>query len=145
MASLRPRAVGAGLLLAATPLALAAPSQADPGGDTFQLSCDGGSTYTVVTAGDGNFTPAHDADSNTMFIPTSFGEFHGVVTNAETGELVDEFTDPPGMKGSSGRQQRATMTTCTFVFSGDEFVPELGFTIHFEGSGSVTGFSTPAR
>jgi hypothetical protein len=144
MASLRPRTLGAGLLLAATPLALAAPAQADPGGETFPLVCDNGSTYTVITAGNGAFTPAHDTDSTTTFVPTSFGEFHGEVTNAETGELIEEFTEPPATKGNS-EKQRGTSLTCTFSFSGEEFVPELGITIHFEGGGSVSGFSTPAR
>lgn len=144
MASLRPRTLGAGFLLAATPLVLTAPAQADPHGDTFDLDCDNGSSYTVTASGNGAFTPALDADSNTVFVPTSFGEFHGVVTNADTDEVIDEFTDPPAVKGSSGKD-RATTVDCTFTFTGEEFVPELGFTIHFEGSGSVTGFSTPAR
>jgi hypothetical protein len=145
MATFRTSTVSAGLLLVAAPLAVFAPAVADPQGETFSLTCADGMTYTVITAGNGDFTPAHDTGSNTTFIPTDFGEFHGTVTNAETGELIEEFTDPPAVKGSSGKHQRATMTTCTFVFSGDEFVPELGYTIHFEGGGSVTGFSTPAR
>jgi hypothetical protein len=144
MTSLRARALGAGILLAATPLALATPARADPGGDTFQLDCDNGSSYTVTASGEGAFTPAFDADSNTVFIPTSFGEFNAVVTNAETGEVIDGFSEPPAVKGSSGKA-RATTLNCTFTFSGDEYVPELGFTIHFEGTGSVTGFSTPVR
>lgn len=137
-------ALGAALLLAAAPLGLATSAHADPGGDTFALDCDNGTSYTVVTAGNGAFTPAHDADSNTVFVPTSFGEFHGTVTDAETGEVLDEFTEPPAVKGSS-EKQRGTSVTCTFTFSGDEFVPELGGTIHFEGGGTVSGFSTPAR
>ena len=145
MASLRPCVLGAGLLLAATPLALATPAYADPHGDTFQLVCDSGSSYTVTSSnGEGAFTPAFDADSNTVFVPTSFGEFDAVVTNAETGEVIDGFTEPPAIKGSSGKA-RATAVDCTFTFSGEEYVPELGFTIHFEGSGTVTGFSTPVR
>ena len=147
MSPLRSRslgAVGAGMLLAATPLVLATPAHADPGGETFPLACDNGSTYTVITAGNGDFTPAHDADSNTVFVPTGFGEFHGTITDAETGELIEEWTDPPAIKGRSDKQ-RGTSLTCTFSFSGEEFVPELGGLVHFEGGGSVMGFSTPAR
>jgi hypothetical protein len=65
-----------------------------------------------------------------------------VVTNAETGEVIDEFSEPAAVKGSG--KQRATIT-CTFHFSGDEFAADLGYTIHFEGGGTVTGFSTPVR
>lgn len=144
MASLRSRSLGAGILLAATPLALATPAHADPGGETFPLVCDNGSTYTVITAGNGAFTPAHDTDSNTVFIPTGFGEFHGEVTSVATGEVLETFTDPPAIKGSSNKP-RGTSLSCTFSFSGDEFVPELGGLVHFEGGGSVTGFATPAR
>jgi hypothetical protein len=144
MASSRPRVLGAGLLLAAAPLALAAPAHADPQGDSFALVCDNGSAYTVTANGNGDFTPALDTESNTVFVPTSFGEFHGTVTNAETGELIDTFTEPGGMKGKSERS-RATSVHCTFSFSGDEFDPDLGITIHFEASGTVTGFATPVH
>lgn len=144
MASFRPCVLGAGLLLAAAPLALATPAHADPSGDTFDLVCDNGSSYTVTANGNGDFTPALDAGSNTVFVPTSFGAFSAVVTNAETGEVIDGFSEPPAAKGSSGKA-RATTVHCTFTFSGNEYVPELGFTIHFEGSGTVTGFSTPVR
>jgi hypothetical protein len=144
MASSRPRVLGAGLLLAAAPLALAAPAHADPQGDTFAVVCDNGSTYAVTANGNGAFTPAHDAASTTVLVPTSFGEFHGTVTNAETGELIDTFTEPASMKGKSERP-RATSVHCTFSFSGDEFDPDLGITIHFEGTGTVTGFVTPVH
>jgi len=144
MASSRPRVLGAGLLLAAAPLALAAPAHADPQGDSFALVCDNGSSYSVTANGNGAFTPALDTESNTVFVPTSFGEFHATVTNAETGAFIDEFTEPGSMKGKSERP-RATSVHCTFSFSGDEFDPDLGITIHFEGSGTVTGFATPVH
>lgn len=145
MPSLRHSALAASFLLAATPLVLASPAQADPGGDeTFPLVCDNGETYTITTAGNGAFTPAHDVNSTTIFVPTGFGEFHGEVTSVETGEVLETFTDPPAIKGNS-EKQRGTSLSCTFSFSGDEFVPELGGLVHFEGGGSVTGFSTPAR
>jgi len=133
------------VLAASAALAVAGvgPASADPAkGELVPLVCDDGGTYEVVVAGNGAFTPAHDTASNTMFIPTGFGEFHGVVSDSE-GQVLFEFTDPPATKGSSTKA-RATSIECTFSFSGEELDPELGL-IHFEGSGSVVGFTTPAR
>lgn len=141
------RILGAGVSAAATTVALAAPASAhSPAADefAFALECDNGQSYLVTTNGNGEFTPAQDTASNTVFVPTSFGEFHGVVTDAETGEMIDEFTEPGAAKGHSGKA-RASSVTCTFLFEGTDFDPDLGIEVHFEASGTVVGFATPAR
>lgn len=130
-----------------TALSLAAPATSDPAhGFPVHLVCDNGQTYDLVVSGNGDFTPAHDTASNTMFIPTWFGPFHGVVTD-DDGNVVDEFTDPAVSKGKSNKTRRTT-TTCTFeihdVFDDPEDEPDLG-PLHFDGEGSVRGFTTPAR
>ena len=132
------RARNLSTLLVAGGLALgvaAAPVAAHPkDAETFPLVCDDGNTYIVTTNGNGEFTPAHDTDSNTVFVPLSFGDFHGTVTDSEGN--VEEFTEPGVAKGQSGKNAKNTVT-CTFSFSGTED----GMT--FEASGSVTGYATP--
>ena len=125
-------------------LVLTAPAaQADPKPEdgSFLLVC-GEVTYEVVVNGDGDFTPAHDVGSTRTFVPTSFGEFTVVVTDAD-GEVVDTFTDPVLDKGSSNKPRRTSLT-CTYGFEEHFVDPELG-PLHIEGSGTVTGFYTPVR
>ena len=85
----------------------------------------------------------HDLASTTILVPTSFGEFHGTVTDSD-GNVIDEFVDPPMTKGSSGNQARATTTSCTVTIAEIFDDPVLG-TLTFTGEGSVTGFVTPVR
>ena len=125
-------------------LGLAAPAIADPGDSSnpIVLVCDNGHTYNATVAGNGAFTPAHDLGSNSILVPTEFGEIHGTVTSA-TGTLLAEFTDPPATKGNSTKP-RATSTSCTFSLSLTAFDEEFGQVVTFSLSGSVTGFVTPA-
>jgi len=122
------------------------PVAADPGNapNSFAvpLVCDGGATYTVVVSGNGQFTAAHDAASNSTLIPTAFGVFHGVITDADD-NVLDEFTDAAVAKGNSSKT-RATSLSCTFTIEDTFTDPELGV-LTFHGEGSVIGFSTPAR
>jgi len=134
-------AAAAGLGIAAA-LSIAAPSSADPQGELVPLECDDGASYLVAVTGNGLWTPGHDINSTSMLIPTSFGEFHGVLTDS-TGEVIDEFTDPPMVKGSASKQRR-TSVHCTFEFHEQFEDPELGL-LFFDGTGSVDGFVTPAR
>jgi hypothetical protein len=134
-------AAAAGLCLAAA-LSIAAPSSADPKGETIPVICDNGTTYWVAVNGNGAFTPGHDVNSTAMLVPTSFGEFHGVITDS-TGAVIDEFTDPAMTKGNSTKQ-RATSLSCTFTIVEQFDDPDLG-TLTFTGSGSVQGFVTPAH
>lgn len=117
---------------------------ADPKGGVTTLTCDDGTSYEVVVAGNGNWTPAHDTTSNTILVPTWFGDFHGTVRDAE-GNVVDDFVE----EGDSPKGQSATnkgdIVECTFSFTevSDGSDPEFpeGFT--FTGVGEVRGFATP--
>ena len=99
---------------------LAAPAYADPPNiEPFPITCDG-VTYTVVTPGQGNWTPALVTTSNQVLIPFSF---HLTVTNVATGEVVEEE------EASKAAASHAATTTCTF---GETFT-EGGQTFVFEG------------
>ena len=124
-------ACAAGLALSAT-----ATAQADPKGEAFDLVC-GNATYEVVTMGNGDYTPAHDVNSNLTFIPHAFGAFHGEIHDA-SGALVDTFDEPASHQGS-GKQKNDV--SCTFHFHevSDGSDPEFPAGYTFDGSGSVTG------
>jgi len=120
------------------------PAGADPQkGDVIPLECENGQSYEVVTNGNGEFTPAHDVASNGTFVPVSFGEFTGTVTSS-SGEVLETFTEPPVFKGQSARNR--SELTCTFSFHvvSDGSDPDFPLGATFDGSGSVTGFVTPA-
>lgn len=126
-------------------LALARPASADPinAKDSLVVTvmCANGNTYSVVTNGNGNFTPAHDVNSTAMLIPLWFGEQTFTLTDPN-GVVVDQETVPASAKGSSASApNRATQTACTF--SGSQTDPSSGFT--FTIAGSVVGFVTPSR
>ena len=125
-----------GMLVAAP----AGTAVADPKGETFRLVCGNGKTYTVVTPpGNGNWTPAHDVNSNTVLVPVAFGEFTGTVFL--NGQELFSFTEAGETKGS-GKQRK--VTTCTFTFedvltaeeAAEEGLTEPG-TYSFRGSGTV--------
>lgn len=130
-------AVTSGCALAAS-ICVAAPASADPAGDPFALTCEG-TTYMVVVKGNGLFTPAHDTASNTNFMPVSFGEFTGTITD-ENGEVIDSFTDPPITKGAGKNAD----LDCSYTFMETFEDPELGV-LTFAGTGTVSGFATPRR
>jgi hypothetical protein len=115
-----------------------------PGAFELPLVCDDGNSYTVIVMDQGRsqFSPGHDVANNTTFVPTMFGAFHGVVTNAG-GTVVDEFTEPPSPKGNSTKP-RATSISCTYTVEEWTADPDLGL-LHFVGDGSVIGFTTPAH
>jgi len=129
-------------LAAATSLALAAPASADPKGHLIEVVCDNGATYWTVKAGHGQFAPVLDVDGTTVLVPTSFGEFHGVITDS-AGTVLEEFTEPPATKGSATRP-RGTSVSCTYFTAGHFEVPGIG-RLDVNGSGTVEGFVTPAR
>jgi hypothetical protein len=135
--------VAGGLILGAA----AAPAGADPKGETFELPCDNGQTYTVVVSEGGNedhskndFTPAHIVSGGTI-VPLSFGAFHGTITNS-AGQVVDSFDDPATFKGQAGKNARNTVT-CDVNFSETFVNPDDGMTYTFTGSTTVTGFVAP--
>ncbi len=116
--------------MAVTSAGSAAPKNA-PESLTVTIVCPSG-TYVAVVNGNGEFTPAHSLDSNTVLIPIAFGEFTGTFTDAN-GVTTTE-TEPPSAKGSAvpanGRIQ-----DCTYSFL--QSFPDGS---SFAGSGSVTGF-----
>jgi hypothetical protein len=112
-------AATAAMLLALLGVSMA-PAYADPPNiEPFPITCNG-VTYTVVTPGQGNWTPALVTTSNQVLIPFSF---HITVTNVATGEVVFEE------EVSKAAASRAATTTCTF---GETFI-EDGQTFVFEG------------
>ena len=136
-----------GAIVATSVLAGATTATADPVNAprsfNVPLVCGNGAHYTVaVMENNGQFSAAHDVASTRTLIPTAFGPFHGVLTDT-AGNVVDEFTDPAVSKGGSPRP-RKTSVHCTFRIVQTFTIPELG-TVTFHGTGSVTGFVTPAR
>ena len=127
------------VVAAATAMAAlaAAPAFGAPARETIPLECDNGNSYVVEVNGDGEFTPARDTASNSVFVPLSFGEFTGTITYPDG--TVENLPPEPGIaKGKGNAGKNATnLVTCTFSFSGEEDG------VLFEGGGSVTGFITP--
>ena len=122
-------------------LTAAPPASADPAkGQPVLLECDNGQSYVTVVRGNGNWTPVHDTASNSIFIPTSFGEQSGTITD-EAGNVVEEFTEPPSTKGAS-EKARGTATSCTFSVTFTFEDPDLGL-LTGSVSGDVSGFYTP--
>jgi hypothetical protein len=117
------------------------PAGADPTGaknaSVFDLVCDDGTTTEIVVNGNGNWTPGHDLGSNAIFVPVSFGEVTGTVTDTE-GDVVDTFTEPPATKGSGKHADLQCMFSGTFSFPD----PDLGL-LTVTVSGDVAGFRTP--
>lgn len=132
---------GAGVAAAAA-LSISAPASADPEGHPIEVVCDNDTTYWAIGQGNGQFAAVHGVDSNSLLIPTSFGEFSGVITD-NTGTVVEEFTDPPAVKGRSTRP-RGTSVSCTYFTSGHFDVPGLG-RLDVSGTGTVDAFLTPVR
>lgn len=135
----------AALAIACTPLTLAglaAPASADPSNapeaGLLELVC-GEDTFDIVVNGNGNWTPAHDAGSNAIFVPTWFGEVHFVLTMAD-GTILEEGTEPARTKGSGKNAD----LQCTFHETGSFEDPELGV-LTFHVDGEVAGFHTPRR
>lgn len=111
-------------------------ANADPKGETFQLVC-GGTTYEVITFGNGHWTPALDVNGNKVFIPHAFGGFYGEVRD-EDSNLVESFTEPGATQGS-GKQKNDTSCTFSFHEVSDGSDPQFPAGYTFDGGGSVTG------
>jgi hypothetical protein len=123
----------------ALPLSLGSSALADPSnGDTFTLTCGNTSYDVVVSPGSGEWTPAHDQNSNRTFIPHAFTGFVGDVYDTE-GNLVDHFEDSESQTQGSGKQKSDVACTYTFEFVNDGSDPEFPVGYTFVGSGGVTG------
>lgn len=118
-------------------------ARADPEGETRELVCDNGQTYTVAVNGNGVFTPAFDTDSNAVLVPVAFGAFTGTLYDEE-GNVVRTRSDPPILKGQSSRTLENAVT-CSFTFEevGDASHPDLPEGYKVVGSGTVIMRVTP--
>jgi hypothetical protein len=138
------RALGAATVAASVLGSGVGAAGADPKGGVTHLTCDDGGSYEVVVAGNGNWTPAHDTNSNTIFVPTWFGDFHGTVRDAD-GNVVDDFVEEGDVPKGQSAKTKGDILECTFSFTevSDGSDPEFpeGFT--FTGVGEVRGFATP--
>lgn len=90
-------------------------ASADPvgakGSAPVTLNCGSG-PIDVITNGNGHFTPAHDVNSTSVFIPLQFGADTGVFTDP-TG-TPHPFSDPAGPPKGSADPQGRTIVNCTF-------------------------------
>ena len=115
-------------------MALAPGALADPVNAKNSLvipaSCDNGKSYQVAVNGNGEFTPAHDLGSTSVFVPQAF-------------DLTFEFTPTDGSPESetdtsAKHNVHGDLTTCTIDFT--QTFPDGSFHLF----GTVTGFFTPA-
>jgi hypothetical protein len=127
------RAIAAGATIAGI---AATPALAAPDNETIPLECDNGNSYVVVVNGNGEFTPARDTASNSVFVPLAFGDFVSTVTFPDGTSITETEPGAAKGKGNAGNKTGDTVT-CTFSFEGEEDG------VHFEGTGSVTGYITP--
>lgn len=116
---------------AISPVAGADPTNAK--NSTLITADCGGQAVTVSVNGSGEFTPAHDVNSTSVFVPTAFDL---TFTFTPTGGAPESETDT-----SSKAAPITNTVTCDIplqtLFAG----PEASATIE----GSVTGFWTPRR
>jgi hypothetical protein len=115
-------------------LALAQGALADPvnakNAQLIPASCDNGQSYQVVVNGNGEFTPAHDLASTSVFVPQSFNlTFEFTPTGGETESETDT---------SAKHNVHGNLTTCSIDFT--QTFPEGSFHLF----GTVIGFFTPA-
>jgi hypothetical protein len=123
-------------LVASIGFLVGAAGTAGAGGFPLQLTC-GGTTYQVITNGNGDWTPARDSASNLVFHPTAFGEFSGTFTPSD-GSAPQHETDPPFARKRTPRNGHPT-ADCTYHLS---FTDEGGT---FSGDGSVSGWTSGTR
>jgi hypothetical protein len=96
----------------------------------------GTTTYDAVANGNGQWTPAHDTNSNAVLIPVAFGPETDTFTAA--GGSPQTTVSPARAKGSANPTGQPRIN-CSYTV-GPIDVPGVGT---FEASGTVTGFATP--
>lgn len=100
------------------------------------ITCDNGFTYQAVTNGQGNWTPAHDLNSQTTLVPLSFGTQTFTVYDP-AGNIISQQSTQPSAKTAVDSNKHAT-ASCTFT--GSQTAPDGSV---FMLNGSVIGFATP--
>jgi hypothetical protein len=100
---------------------------------TVTLVC-GSEQIQVATNGNGEFTPGHDVGSSAVFVPTAFNL---TFSFTPTGGTTQSDTDT-----SAKHSQARNSVTCTVPLALNTFTTPDGI---FSISGTVTGFSTPAK
>ena len=123
-------AIGALSIAALAPSAGAAPTNAKNA--FFVDAVCNGTTYHVVSNGNGEFTPAHVIGSTRVFVPYSFNI---TFTFTPTGGSPQSETDTSAKKGP-----HKGAINCTIPFQSFS-APDGTFSIE----GSVTGFLTPRK
>lgn len=114
--------------LSATALvAGAATASAAPKTEPFDLQCDDGRTYTVVTNGAGSFTPAHVVGSTMVLVPIRFGDNVATVVTPDGETVTMPFPDDEKGKGNVAARNPGETLLCheSFTFTLDQ--PEMGF------------------
>jgi len=127
----------AGLALTAG-LSSAAPVNA-PRATPITIDCGSAGTFEAVTVGNGEFTPAHDVNSNRVLIPISIGPTTVTARDAE-GNVVFEETDTSVSTKGDARPRGRTLLNCTFTLT---FPMEEGGTATV--TGSAVGFLSGRR
>lgn len=129
-------ALAASLALAGSAI-VGGPAMADPTRSGLIHVVCGSDSYEVTVAGNGDWTPAHDANSNTVWQPVAFAnEVAEVRAGSANGALIASFADPPSAKNGvrTGQGTRA----CTYSgMDGPVFDPDFGQVVVFLFSGDV--------
>ena len=132
-------------------MGLASAASADPVNtphpQILYVTC-GEQTFVVAGNGNGNWTPVHDTASNSVFIPTSLGNFVGVAYAADGTTVVGGFSDPSFTTRNVG-PKNAPRLECSFT-TGLQYVglgndPEAPDAVYESFSGDGTLFVTPVR
>jgi hypothetical protein len=120
---------------------LAAPASADPGGESFPLTCDNGKTYDITTSrGRGEWTPGFDGGSTTVLLPMSFANFVGagyLASEYPGGEPLFTFEEP-GVSVKPAQARGLRRMDCSFEQVSVEYDSELEADVAFVVTGDVT-------
>lgn len=108
--------------------ASAAPVNA-PRATPITIDCGSAGTFEAVTVGNGEFTPAHDVNSNRVLIPVSLGPTTFTGRDAE-GNVVFEETDTTVRTKGHAAPRGRTLLRCAFT---------LTFPLEEGGTATVTG------
>lgn len=125
------------------------PSYGAPAGDLVPLDCGSAGSFSAYVNGNGAFTPARDAGSTRVVVPTSFQDFRFLATAPDGTVLIDETDPSVESKGGGNPASRSPREKVTCTFASSEVLEEpeeglpAGTTLEF--SGRVTGYLTPAK